>query len=125
MLSLVKTLSNASAKLIATFFMVIILMLLAFAFFPNGINALKESIQQFMLTDAMRNPPLNAQGEMLFDLLINESTVFGIIMTLLARMIVEMISWGMVRLWRLVNPKSDEAITGQTAGKSQQYYTEH
>jgi len=108
MLSLTKTMSSASAKLVATFFMVILLMLFAFAFFPNAINEFKEGIQRFLLTDFMRNPPLNAQGELLFDLLITEATIFGIIMTLIARMVVEMIAWGMGRLWRLVNPKEDE-----------------
>lgn len=102
---LLKSMSNASAKLVASFFMVLALMLLAFAFFPDTINQLKEHIQVFLLTDFMRNPPLNAQGEMLFDLLINEAAIFGIIMTLIARMLVEILFWGSVRLWRFVNPK--------------------
>ncbi|MEM9055474.1 MAG: hypothetical protein AAGB16_09125 [Pseudomonadota bacterium] len=106
-ITLAKSMSNASAKLIATFFMVLALMLLAFAFFPAAINELRELIQQFLLTDFMRDPPLSEQGELLFDMLINEASIFGIIMTLIARMLVEILFWGTVRLWRLVNPADE------------------
>ncbi|MEM6535169.1 MAG: hypothetical protein AAF613_05955 [Pseudomonadota bacterium] len=104
--------TNASAKLIATFFMVLALMLLAFAFFPGFINGLREAIQHFLLTDFMKDPPLNEQGELLFDMLINEASIFGIIMTLIARMLVEILFWGLVRLWKLANPEEPAATTG-------------
>lgn len=108
-ISLAKSMTNASAKLIATFFVVLGLMLLAFAFFPSAINELREAIQQFLLTDFMRDPPLSEQGELLFDMLINEASIFGIVMTLIARMIVEIIFWCSVRLWLLVNPPEPHA----------------
>lgn len=112
---LAKSMTNASAKLIATFFMVLALMLLAFAFFPGVINGLREAIQEFLLTDFMRDPPLNEQGELLFDMLINEASIFGIVMTLFARMLVEILFWGLVRLWRIANPEETPADTAGSA----------
>lgn len=122
---LAKMLSNASAKLIATFFMVIILILVAFATMPDVINGLKEAIQHFLLTDFMRNPPVNAQGEMLFDLLITDAAVFGIIMTLIARLLVEIIFFGFGALWRLVNPKDDTGGDKPAELKRSGFYNEN
>ena len=121
--SLLKSMSNASAKLIATFFVVLGLMLLAFAFFPDRINQLKEMIQHFLLTDFMRDPPLDERGEMLFDLLITEAAIFGIIMTLIARMVVEVIFWLLVRLWRMVNPPEETLENAEAKPeKTKSYY---
>ncbi|MBR9834329.1 MAG: hypothetical protein GYB42_03885 [Alphaproteobacteria bacterium] len=124
MWALAKVLSNASAKLVATFFMVIVLILVAFATMPEAINALKEGIQHFLLTDFMRDPPLNAQGEMLFDMLITDAAVFGIIMTLTARMLVELIWYGSGVLWRLVNPPEDAPASRRPANGSGDFYGE-
>jgi len=125
MWTFVKVMSNASAKLIATFFMVIILILVAFATMPEVINNLKESIQLFLLTDFMRNPPVNAQGEMLFDLLITDAAVFGIIMTLIARLIVELLFFGFGALWNMVNPKEDAGDAKPGAPKRTNFYNEN
>ena len=82
MLSLLGLFGKASAKLIATFIMVIVLMLLGFAFFPGMLNALSDFANY--LESYVRNPTLDEQGTFLFRTLVNENTIFGIITTLIA-----------------------------------------
>jgi len=91
MLNLLGLFSKASAKLVATFIMVIVLMLLGFAFFPGALNALSDFANY--LESHVRNPNLNEQGTFLFRTLVNENTIFGIITTLIARSVVEFITW--------------------------------
>ena len=91
MLGLLKLFSKASAKLFATFIMVIVLMLLGFAFFPGALNALSDLAN--MLESQVRNPNLDEQGTFLFRTLVNENTIFGILTTLIARAVVEFFAW--------------------------------
>ena len=101
MLSVLSLLGKASAKLVATFFMVIGLMILAFAFFPGGITWLQDLVE--MLNEDLRNPPLlNEQATVLYRTLVNENTIFGIIMTLLARSIVELIALIGGSIWKIM-----------------------
>ena len=91
MLSLLGLFGKASAKLVATFVMVIVLMLLGFAFFPAALNALSDLANY--LEGHVRNPNLDEQGTFLFRTLVNENTIFGIISTLVARAVVEFFAW--------------------------------
>lgn len=92
MLSLFGSMGKASAKLIATFVLVIILMVLAFAFAPGLIRELQDHIE--VINDMVRTPVLlDNQGLILYRTLVNENTIFGIIMTLIARAIIEIVAW--------------------------------
>lgn len=91
MLKIFGVFSKASAKLAATFVMVIILMLSGFAFFPSAVNSLSDFTNY--LEGFLRNPPLNEQATVLFRTLVNEQTIFGIIITMISRSIVELIAW--------------------------------
>ena len=61
------------------------------------------------------------QGVAVFRVFINEASIFGILMTLIARAVVELLWWGVARLWRTVNPPEPEA-TLQTK-ESGNYYS--
>ncbi|MEO0881520.1 MAG: hypothetical protein AAFY34_02195 [Pseudomonadota bacterium] len=91
MFKLFSVFSKASAKLAATFIMVIVLLLVGFAFFPGAVNGLSDFTNY--LEGYLRNPPLNEQATVLFRTLVNEQTIFGIIMTMIARSIVEFTVW--------------------------------
>ena len=71
--------------------MVIVLMLLGFAFFPGALNTLTDFANY--LEGYVRNPDLDEQGTFLFRTLVNENTIFGIITTLIARSVVELFAW--------------------------------
>ena len=88
MFTLFKLFGKASAKLVATFVMVIVLMLLGFAFFPGALNALTDLANT--IEGQIRNPGLDEQGTFLFRTLVNENTIFGILTTLIARSVVEL-----------------------------------
>ena len=105
MMGFIGALSNASAKLVATFFMVIFLMLLGLVFFPTQLNQLNDFANHVANWNWIRNPDIPEQGKFLFRTLVNESTIFGILTTLISRMVVEIIFWVSVRLWRMVNPE--------------------
>jgi len=91
MIGLLGLFTRASAKLAATFVVVIMLMLAGFAFFPGAVNALSDFTNY--IEGYLRNPPLNEQATVLFRTLVNEQTIFGIIVTMLARSIVEFFAW--------------------------------
>ncbi|MEM6899402.1 MAG: hypothetical protein AAF583_06500 [Pseudomonadota bacterium] len=91
MLKLLTLFSKASAKLAATFVTVIVLMLAGFAFFPGAVNSLSDFTNY--LEGFLRNPPLNEQATVLFRTLVNEQTIFGIIITMIARSFVEFVAW--------------------------------
>jgi len=102
-----RTLSSASAKIVATFFMVLILIMLGVLFVPSAFNSVNDFANHLANMDMVRNPDIGEQGVAVTRVFINESSIFGIIMTLIARVFVELIWWGVGRLWRLVNPKDD------------------
>lgn len=100
MLNLLGLFGRASTKLLATFVTVIVLMLLGFAFFPSALNALNDFANY--LEGHLRNPPLNEQATVLFRTLVNENTIFGIIMTMIARSVVELFALFFGRSWKMV-----------------------
>ena len=102
MLKLLGGFTLVSSKIIATFFMVIFLMLLGFAFFPEQLNRMSDLTN--WIESMIRDPSMDDRGKFLFRTLVNENTIFGIIMTLIARALIEFIFWVSGMLWRLVNP---------------------
>lgn len=98
MLTIFGLFGKASAKIIATFVMVIVLMLLGFAFFPGVLNQLSDFANY--LEGHVRNPNLDEQGTFLFRTLINENTIFGILSTIIARAVVEFFAWTFGAIWK-------------------------
>lgn len=88
MLNILSLFGRASAKLMATFVTVIGLMLLGFTFFPSALNALSDFSNY--LEGFLRDPQVDEQGKFLFRTLVNENTIFGILMTMIARSLVEL-----------------------------------
>ena len=104
MLSVLKTLSSAGSKIIATFFMVLILIMLSVLFFPQGFNLVSDAANHLANLEIASNPPVSERGKTLVRLFINEASIFGILITLIARMVVEILILLGMFLWRLVNP---------------------
>lgn len=102
-----RTLSNASAKIVATFFMVLVLIMLGVMFVPSAFNGVNDFANHLANMDWVRNPDIGEQGVAVTRVFINESSIFGIIMTLIARIVVELIWWATGALWRTVNPPED------------------
>lgn len=124
---LAKALSNASAKIIATFFMVLFLIMLGILFFPGAYNGVNDFANWIANLDFIRNPDFGEQGVAVTRVFINEATIFGIVTTLIARIVVELIFFSSGALWRMVNPKEDAPKSAATAEPAprEQYYTEN
>ena len=101
---LFRSFSNASSKIIATFFMVLVLMMLGVLFAPGVFNSVNDFANYIANLNWVRNPSLGEQGVAVFRVFINEASIFGILMTLIARAVVELLWWGSAQLWRAVNP---------------------
>jgi len=84
--------------------MVLILMMLGVLFVPSVFNGVNDFANYLANLDMIRNPNLGDQGIAVFRVFINEAAIFGILMTLIARIVVEIIWWGSAKLWTLVNP---------------------
>lgn len=112
MLTLFGMFARASTKLLATFVVVIIMMVLAFAFFPQAIVWMQDFIE--MLDERLRNPPIQEQAKVLYRTLVNENTMFGIIMTIIARMVVELIAWAGGSIWKAMGHGGDAPTTGNS-----------
>ena len=93
MLRLLGGFSIASTKIVATFFMVIILMLLGIVFFPRQLNQINDFANWIANIDFVRNPDIPQTAVAVFRNFVNETTIFGILMTLIARAFVEFIFW--------------------------------
>ncbi|MEM1105977.1 MAG: hypothetical protein AAGH87_06265 [Pseudomonadota bacterium] len=88
MMLLLGSLTRASTKLVLSFVLVIVIMVLCFAFAPGLIRGMQDWIEN--LNELLRTPPLlSDQGLILYRTLVNENTIFGILLTLLARAIIE------------------------------------
>ena len=117
---LVRAMSSAGSKIVATFFMVLVLIMFSILFWPAGFNALNDFANVIANTEMIRNPDLSDRGVTLTRLFINEASIFGILLTLVARMVVEIIWFTTILLWRVANPKSEP----QTGDEAQRYYAE-
>ncbi|MEL6473210.1 MAG: hypothetical protein AAFQ21_03940 [Pseudomonadota bacterium] len=112
--------SRASAKLVATFITVILLMMLSFAVMPWAITGLQNFIETL---DALtRDPPLNDQAKVLYRTLVNENTMFGIVMTIIARAIVETVAWIGGRLFTGSTEPKPRTPTAPGPGGATDYY---
>lgn len=123
MLKLLGGFSLVTSKIVATFFMVIFLMLIGFAFFPDLLNSMSDFTN--WVEGWVRDPDLDERGKFLFRTLVNENTIFGIIMTLIARAVIEFLFWAFAALWRLVNPeepKQDTPVTPPVSDAPPTYY---
>lgn len=112
MLLLFRSMSTASAKIVATFFMVLVLIMAGIMFVPGLFNGVNDFANYLANLDFIRNPSLGEQGVAVTRVFINESSIFGILMTLIARIVVEIIWWGTIALWRMVNPPEQNAASG-------------
>ena len=97
-----------STKIVATFFMVIILMLLGIVFFPRQLNQVNDAANWIANLDIVRNPDIPQTAVAVFRNFVNETTIFGILMTLIARAVVEFIAWLFAIMWRAANPKEGD-----------------
>lgn len=106
MLKLLGGFTMVSSKIVLTFFMVIFLLLVGFAFFPDVLNRLQDFTN--WIEGQIRDPDIDERGKYLFRTLVNENTIFGIIMTLIARALIEFIFWICGIMWRAVNPPEED-----------------
>ena len=106
---LFRSLSNASAKILATFFMVLVLMMIGVFLLPSAFNSVNDFANYIANLDMIRNPDVGEQGVAVTRVFINESSIFGILMPLIARVFVEIIWWGFGALWKMVNPPEETA----------------
>ncbi len=118
---LFRSLSNASSKILATFFMVLVLMMLGVLFVPSVFNGVNDFANYIANLGWIRNPNLGDQGVAVFRVFINEASIFGILMTLIARVVVELIWWSSGQLWRMANPP--EAPLPSSSEKSASFYS--
>ena len=88
--------------------MVLVMIMLGVMFVPSAFNGVNDFANYLANLDWVRNPDIGEQGVAVTRVFINESSIFGIVMTLLARVVVELLWWGTGSLWRLVNPKEDD-----------------
>ncbi len=121
MFSVLKALSNASSKIVATFIVAIFLILLSIMFYPQAYLAMDDFANWLANLDFMRNPTDNKQGTAVVRVLINEATIFGVVTTLVARMIVELVWLGCIALWRMVNPPEDKPAEASSDGAKAYY----
>ena len=123
MWALGRAMSNASAKLVATFFMVIFLMLLGLVYFPTQLNQLNDFANVVANWEMIRNPDIPEQGKFLFRTLVNESTVFGILTTLIARAVVEVLFYLLGLMWRVANrePEAEAKAAKSSAATDPSY----
>lgn len=118
---LFRSLSNASSKILATFFMVLVLMMLGVLFVPSVFNGVNDFANYIANLGWIRNPNLGDQGVAVFRVFINEASIFGILMTLIARVVVELLWWSSARLWKMVNPP--DAPVAPSSEKSSSFYS--
>lgn len=104
-----KALSMASTKIILTFIVAIFLIIMSILFYPDAYLAMDDLANWLANLDLIRNPSDNKQNTAVVRVLVSETTIFGVVTTLVARMLVEI---GFVicgALWRMVNPPEPEA----------------
>ena len=85
----------------------LLLMMLGVLFVPGIFNGVNDFANYIANMEAIRNPNLGEQGVAVFRVFINEASIFGILMTLIARVFVEVIWWICGQLWRMVNPPEE------------------
>lgn len=87
---------RASTKLLATFGVAVVGLLVLFAFAPDALLAIQD-VADFTSDQVQRIDIANAQGEFLYRSLVNGTTIFGMLLTILARAIVELVAFAFGR----------------------------
>lgn len=105
---LTKALSMASTKIILTFIVAIFLIILSILFYPTAYLAMDDFANWLANLDMIRNPSDNKQSTAVVRVLVSETTIFGVVTTLVARMLVEIGFVATSGLWRMVNPPEPE-----------------
>lgn len=98
--------ARASAKMIATFVVMVAFFLLCLLYFPGAIVSLQD-FSQYLETE-VRNPPIDDVSKSVYRMLVNDGTILGVLATIIARLFVEIVSWIGGSLWAL--RKGDEAL---------------
>ena len=106
---LTKALSMATTKIVLTFIVAIFLIILSILFYPTAYLAMDDFANWLANLDMIRNPSDNKQSTAVVRVLVSETTIFGVVTTLVARMSVEIGFVGTSALWRVVNPPEPEA----------------
>ncbi|MEM1086525.1 MAG: hypothetical protein AAGH90_02255 [Pseudomonadota bacterium] len=106
----VRALSNASMKIVATFFMVLFLVMVGVLYFPGAYNGVNDFANYLANLEMVRNPNFGDQGVAVTRLFINEATIFGVVCTLIARAVVEVLFFTLGLMWRLANGKPADPV---------------
>lgn len=108
MFGVFRVLSMASTKILATFFMTLFLIMVGILFFPSAYNGVNDFANWIANLDWIRNPQFGEQGKAVTRVFINEATIFGIVSTLIARLVVEVLFLIFGGLWGLINGSSED-----------------
>ena len=103
MLSLLGMMTKASSKIVLTFIVAVILLIVSIMFYPDAYLKLDDFANWLANLDMIRNPSSNKQGTAVVRVLVNETTIFGIVMTLVARVLVELGVFLTALMWRVAN----------------------
>ncbi|WOI53229.1 hypothetical protein [Parvularcula sp. LCG005] len=83
---------RASGKLLATAIVALGIFILSFMFWPKGILWLQDGAAWFV--DTVRTPGfLDEKATVLYRTFVNDSTVLGILVTAIARLVVEIVAF--------------------------------
>jgi len=107
MWTVARALGLASTKIVLTFIVAIFLIMLSILFYPEAYLRMDDFANWLANLDLMRNPSESNQSNAVVRLLINEATIFGVVTTLTARILVELAFLFFGGLWRLVNPPEE------------------
>lgn len=105
MFKLFRALSMASTKIVLTFIVAIFLILLSILFYPQAYLAMSDLANWLANQEWIRNPSDDSRNTAVARILVSETTIFGVVTTLFARVIVELGFLFFGGLWGLMNPK--------------------
>ena len=95
----------ASTKIVLTFIVAIFLILLSILFYPEAYLAMSDLANWLANQEWIRNPSDDSRNTAVARILVSETTIFGVVTTLVARVFVELGFLLFGGLWNLVNPK--------------------
>lgn len=120
MWTILRAMSFSSTKIVLTFIVAIFLIILSLLFYPTAYLGMSDLANWLANLDWIRNPSDDQHSTAVVRLLVSETTIFGVVTTLVARMVVEILWFTTALLWRLANPKSEP----QSGDAAHQYYAE-
>ena len=121
-----KALSMASTKIILTFIVAIFLILLSIIFYPTAYLMMDDFANWLANLEMIRNPSEDKRNTAVVRVLISETTIFGVVTTLISRMLVEIGVLVFGGRLRMVNPKEEEAVvsTSDRPVTAPEFYSE-